>query len=125
MRFDSLANISVKRVSAGRFQQEIEDNQVSGWSLKSQNDNVAIMTKPGSWGSLGGHIIVALLTVWWTFFIGNILYALYVHFTSNSELQIKVDLSPVKVDSSPVKVDSSPVKVDSSPVEPTEQNMEK
>jgi len=117
MRFDSLTNINVKRVPAARFQQEIEDNQVSGWSLKSQNDNVAIMTKPGGWGSLGGHLIVALLTAWWTFFIGNVLYAVYVHFTSNSELHIKVDLSTVKADPSPVRVNSSTV-------EPTEQKKE-
>jgi len=48
----TLANVSVKRVSKGKIQQEIEDNIVSGWKLKRQNENVAILTKPGG-GVLG------------------------------------------------------------------------
>jgi hypothetical protein len=86
-----MTDISVKRVSKDKLSQEIEDKVVMGWQLKSQNENLAIMKKAGGWGSIGGHIIVALLTAWWTFFIGNVLYALYVHYKESSELQIKVD----------------------------------
>lgn len=86
-----MANISVKRISKDKLQQEVEDNQVAGWSLQSQNENVAILTKSGGWGSTGAHLIVLLLTAWWTFFIGNLLYAIYAHYTSKQELQIKAE----------------------------------
>ncbi len=86
-----MANVSVKRVSKEKLQQEVEDNIVSGWKLKRQNENVTILTKPGGWGSGAGHILVFLLTAWLTIFIGNFIYALYCRFTSGSELQIKAD----------------------------------
>lgn len=86
-----MANVSVKRVSKEKLRQEVEDNIVSGWKLKRQNENVTILTKPGGWGSGAGHILVFLLTAWLTIFIGNFIYALYCRFTSGSELQIKAD----------------------------------
>lgn len=86
-----MAKISVKRVLKEKLQQEIEDSQVAGWNLESQNENVAILTKAGGWGSLGAHLIIMLLSAWWTFFIGNLIYAVYVHLTSKQELQIKAD----------------------------------
>jgi hypothetical protein len=88
---DAMAIVSVKRVSKEKFQQEVEDSVVSGWALKRQNENVAILTKTGGWGSGAGHILVFLLTAWLTIFIGNFLYALYCRLTSGSELQIKVE----------------------------------
>jgi hypothetical protein len=35
----------------------------------------AATTELGQWGTIGGHAITALLTVWWTFGIGNLIYA--------------------------------------------------
>jgi len=61
-----MANVSVKRVSKEKLLQEVEDNIVSGWKLKRQNENVAILTKPGGWGSGAGHILVFLLTQYFT-----------------------------------------------------------
>lgn len=86
-----MVNVSVKRITRDKFQQEIEDHMVSGWKLKNQNDNVAIMTKPGGWGSGVIHVLLFLFTSWWTLFIGNIIYAAYAHYTSGNELQIKID----------------------------------
>ncbi|WP_292387797.1 hypothetical protein [Methanosarcina sp. UBA5] len=84
-------NVNVKRVSRNAFRQAIEDKQVEGWKLKTESDNVAIMEKAGGWGGAGTHILVALFTAWWTFFIGNLIYALYVHFRDKAELQIKTE----------------------------------
>lgn len=86
-----MTNISVKRISKDKLQQEVEDSQVAGWSLQSQNENVAILTKYGGWGTAGWHILIALFSAWWTFFIGNLLYAIYAHYTSKQELQIKAE----------------------------------
>ncbi len=43
----TIVNVSVKRVSKYKLQQEAEDNIVSGWKLKHQNANMAILTKSG------------------------------------------------------------------------------
>jgi hypothetical protein len=85
-------NTSVKRVSKAKLQQTIEDSVVEGWNLKSQNENIAILTKPGTWGSMGAHFLVFIFTAWWSFFLGNAVYAVYAYLTTRSELQIKADL---------------------------------
>jgi len=87
-----MVNVSVKRVPKMKLQQEIEDSQVAGWSLKSQNENLAILSKYGGWGTAGWHILIAICSAWWTLFIGNILYAIYAHYSSKQELQIKADI---------------------------------
>jgi hypothetical protein len=62
-----------------------------GYTLKTKSDNIAVLEKPGNWGTFGAHLIVFLLTVWWTHLIGNILYALYCHYGRQQELQIKTE----------------------------------
>ena len=86
-----MANVSVKRVTADKLDSEIEDKTVEGWVLQNRGDKLAIMKKAGSWGSTGGHILMAILTFWWTLGIGNLAYALYVHYAKASELHIKVE----------------------------------
>jgi len=46
--------------------------------------------KDKDWGSALGHIVVALLTLWWTLGIGNVAYAAYKRYTAD-EVTIKVD----------------------------------
>jgi hypothetical protein len=84
-------NTSVKRVPKDKFEREIEDNMVSGWSLKSQNDNVAIMEKPGGFGKIWVHILLFLFTSWWTICLGNLAYAAYSYMSNGKELHIKVE----------------------------------
>lgn len=90
MRVDYMANVSVKRVTKDKLDSEIEDKMVEGWAVKNRNDNVAILTKPGKWGSGMMHIIIFVFT-FWTFGVVNIAYALYAHFTGSQELQIKAE----------------------------------
>jgi hypothetical protein len=82
---------SVKRVSKKMFEREIEDNLVAGWSLKSQNDRIAILEMPGNIGKWWIHVLLLLFTSWWTLCIGNIAYAAYMYTTSAKELHIKVE----------------------------------
>jgi hypothetical protein len=82
---------SVKRVTKDRLQNEVEDSVVAGWKLKSQNENVAILKKSGDFGSAGIHLIIAFLTIWWTFGLGNILYSTYTYLAHAQELQIKAE----------------------------------
>lgn len=82
---------SVRRVSAAQFNAAVEDAQVEGWKLQSKGDRVATLTKPGEYGSALGHIVVFVLTVWWTIGLGNLAYAGYKYMTTKKELQIKVE----------------------------------
>ncbi|MBP1909725.1 hypothetical protein [Methanolobus bombayensis] len=86
-----MANVSVKRVDRDEFEREIEDKTVEGWTVKSRNENLAVMSKPGGWGSAVGHLLVFIVLGWWTLLIGNLIYALFAHAGSAQELHIKVD----------------------------------
>lgn len=80
----------IKRVNNNEFSSAIDDEIIMGWELKSRNDNVAILKKDGSWGSVGNHIVVFLLTIWWTGGLGNIVYAVNKRNKTKKELQIKI-----------------------------------
>lgn len=62
------------------LQRKIDDAEVEGWALESEQNDRAVMTKR-SYGSLGAHLLIALLTVWWTLGLGNVAYASYVYFS--------------------------------------------
>jgi hypothetical protein len=73
-----------------QFQAEqiLDEFITQGYKVQSQGQNTVIV-KQSSWGSLPGHLLVALFTVWWTFGLGNLVYALAVH--KSDEVTIKVD----------------------------------
>ena len=83
---------NVRRVkNREALEQSIDDAQIEGWSLKTRGDKVAVMQKPGGIGGIVGHIIIFVLTGWWTHLLGNILYAVYRYVTEQQELRIKVE----------------------------------
>jgi hypothetical protein len=86
-----MVQTSVRRVPAEKFESAVEDAKVEGWELQTKGDRVATLVKYGGWGSAMGHLIVAVLTIWWTVGIGNLLYAIYRHYGGKQELQIKVE----------------------------------
>ena len=64
---------------ADEFQRHLDDKQVEGWEIDEESADRAVLVKR-SYGSLGGHFLIALLTIWWTFGIGNTCYAAYKYF---------------------------------------------
>ncbi|WP_049894356.1 hypothetical protein [Halogranum rubrum] len=76
------------------FERLIDDEEIEGWKIKEDGDERVLMFKP-NYGTLGGHTLVALLTVWWTFGIGNGLYAAYKYVKSPQKVvreeQIEVE----------------------------------
>jgi len=56
--------------------------------VKSEGESSTLLGK-SSWGTLTGHLLVGLLTIWWTLGIGNLIYALAAH--SADEVLIRVD----------------------------------
>jgi len=63
-----------------RLKRRIEDAEIEGWELDKRQGDRAIL-KNRSYGSLKAHLLVALLTIWWTLGLGNVIYAAYVYFT--------------------------------------------
>lgn len=68
------------------LQRKIEDAKTEGWTVESEGNDRAVMVKRG-YGSLGGHVLVALLTVWWTAGLGNAAYAAY-HYFGNADKKV-------------------------------------
>ena len=69
---------------------EVDDAIVSGWKVKTKGNNTAILEKRTLGGPMG-HFIVLILTVWFTFGLGNLAFAGYRWFMNGKELQIKVE----------------------------------
>lgn len=69
-------------MKSDEFQRQIDDEKVEGWKVKQDGDERVVMAKP-NYGSGGGHLVVALLTVWWTLGIGNLLYLGYKYFSDS------------------------------------------
>ena len=81
---------SIKRVMTKKeMEQATEDAQAEGWKLKSSSDNVAVLEKHGGFGGIVGHIVAFIFVGWWTFLIGNALYAGYRYYKDKKELRIK------------------------------------
>ena len=87
-----MSQVSVKRVKDKKaLETAVEDAQAEGWKLSAQSNSTAVLKKPGNLGSIVGHVVVFVLTVWWTFFLGNILYAAYRYVSGSQELRIKIE----------------------------------
>lgn len=80
----------IRRVDDQREMEKVIDDFITqGYKVKSQGERSTMMKKK-SFGSGGMHVILLLLTGWWTFGIGNAIYAAYKYFTAD-EVQIKVE----------------------------------
>lgn len=51
-----------------------DDFITQGYEVLKEGEATTLMRK-STWGSVGIHVLVALLTVWWTIGIGNLVYA--------------------------------------------------
>ena len=69
------------------FERLIDDFVTTGYEIKSRGEDNALMVKKGKHEK---HGLVALLTVWWTFGIGNLIYAL-MPVKNEDEVLIKVE----------------------------------
>jgi hypothetical protein len=79
----------IRRISSQKeLETMIDDYITQGYEVITQGENSTLLRKK-SWGSAGGHVIVALITVWFTFGVGNAIYAAYAH---NSAEQIMLRL---------------------------------
>ena len=63
----------------------MDDYITQGYETINTGEN-SVMVRKKTWGTAGGHVLCALLTVWFTFGIGNVIYALIVHNTAEKVL---------------------------------------
>lgn len=84
----------IRHTTSLREAEQARDEYVTlGYKVESEGQDT-VLVKKSTWGSTAGHLGVALLTIWWTFGLGNLAYALIVH--KNDEVLIKVDAPPVE-----------------------------
>lgn len=72
------------------LQTKIDDKRVEGWSLHAEQGDRAVMVKR-HYGGIGGHVLIALLTLWWTLGLGNIAYAAYHYFGRPDKIVVRDD----------------------------------
>ncbi len=71
------------------MEQVVEDFLTRGYKIKTEGQD-STMLKKKTWGSGGMHIVIAVLTIWWTLGLGNVAYAIYKYLTAE-EVQVKVE----------------------------------
>jgi hypothetical protein len=62
-----------KTTTVNEFESVIDDYITQGYKVKSRGESTANLVKAGEHDK---HILVALLTIWWTFGLGNLVYQL-------------------------------------------------
>ena len=73
------------------LQRRIDDMKVEGWELsEEQGEDKAILIRRG-WGDIKSHILIFLLTVWFTLGLGNVAYACYKHFGDVEKKVVRVN----------------------------------
>ncbi|SUO96668.1 hypothetical protein [Suttonella indologenes] len=64
-----------KVTSKKEMENVIDDFVTQGYIILEQSERNALLKKK-TWGTGSGHVICALVTVWFTFGIGNLVYAI-------------------------------------------------
>lgn len=84
-----MADTRIRHAQSTREAEQLQDEYITqGYKVQSSGENT-VMLKKSSWGSVPGHAVVALFTIWWTIGIGNLIYAVIAH--KSDEVMIKVD----------------------------------
>ncbi len=80
----------LRRVSSRKEMENLIDDYVTqGYAILEQSERNAMVQKK-SWGTIGGHILWALLTFWWTIGIGNLIYA-FIAKSQAEKVMLKID----------------------------------
>jgi hypothetical protein len=79
----------VKRVAKKEFELEIEDKQTEGYKVVSKSDSTCILEKRNL-GKPIWHILIFIVTVWFTLGAGNLFYLLYAYLVNVDKIEIKI-----------------------------------
>ncbi len=69
---------AIEKYGSEDLYQQVRDKEIEGWSVDrvERDEGRVVMQRTGS-QSLIGHLIVAVLTAWWSFGLVNFLYFMY------------------------------------------------
>lgn len=71
---------------------KVEDANVEGWELlEVDDDGTRAVVVDRGYGSILVHILVALLTIWWTVGLGNLAYAGYKYYADAEKKVLRSD----------------------------------
>jgi uncharacterized membrane protein len=73
------------RMRTERFQQRLDEEYTAGWRVVRDSETRVVLRK-SNYGSAWLHTAIALFTVWFTFGIANLLYAIYAYLNSPTKL---------------------------------------
>lgn len=73
------------------MEKSVDEFITRGYRVLSEGE-ASTRLKERDWGDAGTHLIIAVLTGWWTFGLSNALYAIYSHVTAE-EVVVKIDES--------------------------------
>lgn len=72
------------------YEQVIDEYITLGYKIKSRGQDNCRLQK-AAYGGLASHVLVAILTCWWTFFIGNILWLVYNYVSNSDNVLVKIE----------------------------------
>ena len=80
----------VRRVADRReLERAVDEFVTRGYKVESDGET-SIRLKERDWGDAGTHLVLALLTGWWTLGLSNALYAIYARVTAE-EVIVRID----------------------------------
>jgi hypothetical protein len=84
-----MASARIRHAATQREFEATRDELITlGYSIKSEGEKMIVLKKE-TWGSMGTHLAIALLTIWWTFGVGNLVYGLFAH--KADEVNLRLD----------------------------------
>jgi hypothetical protein len=75
-----------------RLQREIDDAIAAGWKIETETPERVVLVKR-TVGSLGVHLVLAVLTGWWSFGLVNLVYGAY-KYLNDTQRRVLRDATP-------------------------------
>ena len=72
------------------YEQLIDEYVTLGYKVKERGELTCALEKV-NYGSVVSHVIVAIISAWWTLFIGNVVWALYNYFSNSDRVLLKLE----------------------------------
>jgi len=69
-----------------RLQREIDNLVAQGWTIEDERPDRVVMVDR-EFGSIASHVLVAILTIWWTMGLGNVVWGAY-NYVSRSRRRV-------------------------------------
>lgn len=73
-----------------RFQRRLDEEYAEGWRVARDGETRVVLKNP-QYGSAWTHGLIAVTTVWFTFGLGSLMYAVYAYLNSPTKLLTEDD----------------------------------